>query len=259
MPAVAGSLFIVLPLAAMLTRVDWADFPQLISSPGARTALLLSLKTSSIATGLCLLLGVPMAIVLARITFRGQDVIRSLVLLPLVLPPVVAGIALLYTFGRRGLLGQTFEAFGIQIAFSTTAVIMAQTFVAMPFLVVSLEGALRSMGQRYEAVAATLGARPTTVLRRVTLPMVLPAVASGAVLSFARALGEFGATITFVSNIPGETQTLPLAIYGLTQSPGGDAAIPRLCAISVAVSIAALTGSEWINRRARLARKAEAG
>ena len=125
MPAVAGSLFIVLPLAAMLTRVDWADFPQLISSPGARTALLLSLKTSSIATWLCLLLGVPMAIVLARITFRGQDVIRSLVLLPLVLPPVVAGIALLYTFGRRGLLGQTFEAFGIQIAFSTTAVIMA--------------------------------------------------------------------------------------------------------------------------------------
>ncbi|MFN8214437.1 MAG: ABC transporter permease, partial [Candidatus Nanopelagicales bacterium] len=197
---------------------------QLISSPGARTALLLSLKTSSIATGLCLLLGVPMAIVLARITFRGQDVIRSLVLLPLVLPPVVAGIALLYTFGRRGLLGQTFEAFGIQIAFSTTAVIMAQTFVAMPFLVVSLEGALRSMGQRYEAVAATLGARPTTVLRRVTLPMVLPAVASGAVLSFARALGEFGATITFAGSLQGTTRTLPLEIY-LQREVDADSAI----------------------------------
>ena len=223
-PAVAGSLFIILPLAAMLTRVDWADFPELITSPGARTALLLSLKTSSVATGLCLLFGVPMAIVLARTTFRGQDVVRSLVLLPLVLPPVVAGIALLYTFGRRGLFGQTFEAFGVQIAFSTTAVIMAQTFVAMPFLVVSLEGALRSMGQRYEAVAATLGARPTTVLRRVTLPMVLPAVASGAVLSFARALGEFGATITFAGSLQGTTRTLPLEIY-LQREVDADSAI----------------------------------
>src|SRR5690606_33270784 len=138
--------------------------------------------------------------------------------------PVVAGIALLYTFGRRGLFGQTFEAFGVQIAFSTTAVIMAQTFVAMPFLVVSLEGALRSMGQRYEAVAATLGARPTTVLRRVTLPMVLPAVASGAVLSFARALGEFGATITFAGSLQGTTRTLPLEIY-LQREVDADSAI----------------------------------
>ena len=213
LPAVLGSLFIALPLAAMLTRVDWADFPALVTSPGARTALLLSLKTSTIATLMCLLCGVPMAIVLARGAFRGLDAVRAVVLLPLVLPPVVAGIALLYTFGRRGLLGQTFEAFGVQIAFSTTAVIMAQTFVAMPFLVVSLEGALRSSGKRYEAVAATLGARPTTVLWRVTLPMVLPAVASGAVLSFARALGEFGATITFAGSLQGTTRTLPLEIY----------------------------------------------
>jgi molybdate transport system permease protein len=213
LPAGVGALFIILPLVAMLTRVDWADFPALITAPGARTALILSLKTSSVATLLCLILGVPMAVVLARSTFRGQGILRSLILLPLVLPPVVAGIALLYTFGRRGLLGQSFEAFGIQIAFSTTAVIMAQTFVAMPFLVVSLEGALRSAGQRYETVAATLGARPTTVLRRITLPTVLPAVASGVVLSFARALGEFGATITFAGSLQGTTRTLPLEIY----------------------------------------------
>ncbi len=212
-PAVAGSLFIVAPLAAMILRVDWADLPALITSEGARTALVLSLKTSSIATLLCLLLGIPMAIVLARSTFRGRDLLRALVLLPLVLPPVVAGIALLYTFGRRGLLGQTFETFGVQIAFSTTAVIMAQTFVAMPFLVLSLEAALRTLGQRYESVAATLGASPSIVLRRVTLPMVLPALASGAVLSFARALGEFGATITFAGSLQGTTRTLPLEIY----------------------------------------------
>ncbi|HQR79044.1 MAG TPA: ABC transporter permease [Actinomycetota bacterium] len=223
-PAGLGSLFIVLPLAAMVVRVDWAQFPALITSPSSMAALWLSLKTSTVATLLCLILGVPMAIVLARSQFRGQDVVRSMVLLPLVLPPVVAGIALLYTFGRRGLLGRTFEVIGVQVAFSTTAVIMAQTFVALPFLVVSLEGALRTFGQRYEQVAATLGAPPTTVLRRVTLPMVIPAVASGAVLSFARALGEFGATITFAGSLQGTTRTLPLEIY-LQRETDPDAAI----------------------------------
>lgn len=213
LPATLGTLFIALPLLAMLTRVDWGDLPALVTSPGALAALWLSLKTSTIATLLCLLLGAPMALVLARSRFPGQAVVRSLVLLPLVLPPVVAGIALLYTFGRRGLLGQTFEALGVQIAFSTTAVIMAQTFVAIPFLVLSLEGALRTFGQRYESAAATLGARPTTVLRRVTLPMMLPALTSGLVLSFARALGEFGATITFAGSLQGTTRTLPLEIY----------------------------------------------
>jgi molybdate transport system permease protein len=224
LPATVGSVFIMLPVAAMLTRVDWSQFPALITSPEALTALWLSVRTSTIATLLCLLLGVPIAVVLARGRFRGRDVVRSLVLLPLVLPPVVAGIALLYTFGRRGLLGGTLDAFGIQIAFSTTAVIMAQTFVSMPFLVVSLEGALRTFGRNYEAVAATLGARPTTVLRRVTLPMMIPAVASGAVLSFARALGEFGATITFAGSLQGTTRTLPLQIY-LQRETDPDAAI----------------------------------
>ena len=236
-PAALGSLFIVLPLAAMLTRVDWTQLPSLLTSQSALTALALSLRTSLIATALCVVLGVPMALVLARTQFRGQGVVRSLVLLPLVLPPVVAGIALLYTFGRRGLLGLSLEVLGVQIAFSTTAVIMAQTFVAMPFLVLSVEGALRTAGQRYESVAATLGASPTTVLRRVTLPLVLPALVSGAVLSFARALGEFGATITFAGSLEGTTRTLPLEVYLQRESDPDAAVALSLLLILVAVLV----------------------
>src|SRR4051794_3992059 len=196
-----------------MSRVNWGDYVELITSPASKAALSLSLRTSAASTLACLVLGVPMAVVLARTSFRGQRLLRALVLLPLVLPPVVGGIALLYTFGRRGLLGHTLDVLGIQVAFSTTAVVMAQTFVALPFLVVSLEGALRTSGDRYEAVAATLGARPTTVFRRVTLPLVLPGLAAGAVLSFARALGEFGATITFAGSLQGVTRTLPLESY----------------------------------------------
>lgn len=235
-----GSLFIVLPLAAMLTRVSWTELPALLASPSSLAALWLSLKTSTIATILCVLFGVPMALLLARTTFPGQNVLRSLVLLPLVLPPVVAGIALLYTFGRRGLLGGRLEVLGIQIAFSTTAVIMAQTFVAMPFLVVSLEGALRTFGQRYEAIAATLGAGPSTVLRRVTIPMMLPALASGAILSFARALGEFGATITFAGSLEGTTRTLPLEIYLQRETDPHAAIALSLLLILVAVLVIGL-------------------
>src|SRR4051812_1817237 len=191
LPAALGVCLVLLPLVGILSRVEWTQFWDLVTSPSAMTALRLSLPTSAAATAVCVLLGVPMAMVLARTSFRGQGLLRSLVLLPLVLPPVVGGIALLYTFGRRGLLGQMLDVLGIQIAFSTTAVVMAQTFVALPFLVVSLEGALRTSGQRYEAVAATLGARPTTVLRRVTVPLVMPGLLAGTILSFARALGEF--------------------------------------------------------------------
>jgi molybdate transport system permease protein len=197
----------------MLTRVQWSDFPALITSESSRDALVLSLKTSLASTLACVVLGVPLAMVLARSDFPGKQALRSLVLLPLVIPPVVGGIALLYTFGRRGLLGHTMEVLGIQVAFSTTAVVMAQTFVAMPFLVLSLEGALRTGGQRFEEVAATLGAAPTTVFLRVTLPLVLPGLASGATLAFARSLGEFGATITFAGSLQGVTRTLPLEIY----------------------------------------------
>ena len=204
-------------------------------------ALRLSLQTSIAATACACCFGVPMALVLARTSFRGQRILRSLMLLPLVLPPVVGGIALLYTFGRRGLLGQSFEVLGIQIAFSTTAVVLAQTFVALPFLVVALEGTLRSVGQRYETVAATLGGRPTTVLARVTLPLVLPGLASGAVLSFARSLGEFGATLTFAGSLQGVTRTLPLEIY-LQRETDADAAVAlSLVLVAVAVLVVGLT------------------
>jgi molybdate transport system permease protein len=230
-----GALFVLLPLAAMVARVNWAQFIPLVTSDAALAALGLSLRTAAASTVLCLLFGVPLALVLARGDFPGQRLLRSFVLLPLVLPPVVGGIALLYTFGRQGLLGRSLEVAGIQIAFSTTAVVLAQTFVALPFLVVSLEGALRSAGSRYEAVAATLGARPTTVLRRVTVPLVLPGLASGAVLSFARSLGEFGATLTFAGSLQGVTRTLPLEIY-LQRETDADAAV-ALSLVLVAVAV----------------------
>ena len=235
--AAVGALFVLLPLAAMTTRVNWAEFLPLITSESSVAALLLSLRTSLAATALCVLLGVPMALVLARARFRGQRILRALVLLPMVLPPVVGGIALLYTFGRRGLIGQGLEVLGVSIAFSTTAVVLAQTFVALPFLVLSLEGALRTVGTRYEAVGATLGASPTTVLRRVTLPLVLPALLSGAVLSFARALGEFGATLTFAGSLQGTTRSLPLEIYLQRETSPDTAVALSLVLVVVAVVV----------------------
>jgi molybdate transport system permease protein len=234
--AVVGGLFVILPVVAMAVRVDWTRFLPLVTSESARSALLLSLRTSATATALCVLVGVPMALVLARTSFPGRQLVRALVLLPLVLPPVVGGIALLSTFGRRGLLGSSFQALGIEIAFSTTAVVLAQTFVALPFLVVGLEGALRTVGTRYEAVGATLGAGRSTVLRRITLPLVLPALVSGAVLSFARALGEFGATLTFAGSLEGTTRTLPLEIY-LQRETDPDAAV-ALSLILVVLAVA---------------------
>ncbi|MGJ4843074.1 ABC transporter permease [Leifsonia sp. Le1] len=245
--AVLGGLFVLLPLVAMLLRVDWGEFIPLITSPSSLDALWLSLRTSLAATALCVLLGVPMATVLARVPFRGQRVVRAVVLLPLVLPPVVGGLALLYLFGRRGLLGGSLD-----VAFSTTAVVLAQTFVALPFLVLSLEGALRTAGTRFEAVAATLGARPATVLFRVTLPLVLPALLSGAILSFARALGEFGATLTFAGSLQGVTRTLPLEIY-LQRETDPDAAVAlSLVLIAVAVVVVAVAHGAGEPGRRRL-------
>ncbi len=240
-PAAIGVLFVLLPLVAILARVQWSNFWSLISSTSSVAALELSLRTSTASAITCVVLGVPMALVLARSRLPGLRVARSFVLLPLVLPPVVGGIALLYTFGRQGLLGHSLDLMGMQIAFSTTAVVIAQTFVALPFLVLSLEGALRTAGRRYEAVAATLGARPTTVLFRVTLPLVLPGLVSGAVLAFARALGEFGATLTFAGSLQGVTRTLPLEIY-LQRETDPDAAVAlSLVLVVVAVLIVLVT------------------
>ncbi|MBW8710792.1 MAG: molybdate ABC transporter permease subunit, partial [Mycobacterium sp.] len=212
-PAAIGALFVVLPLIAVAAKVDWPHFWSLITSESSTTALVLSLKTAAASTALCLLLGVPMALVLARSDARLVRMARPLILLPLVLPPVVGGIALLYAFGRLGLIGEYLNAAGIQIAFTTTAVVLAQTFVSLPFLVIALEGAARTAGADYEVVAATLGARPTTVWWRVSLPLLAPGLISGAVLAFARSLGEFGATLTFAGSRQGVTRTLPLEIY----------------------------------------------
>lgn len=221
LPAALGMLLVALPLTGLLSRVPWPGLWELLTSQSSLAALQLSILTASVSTVFCIVLGTPMALILAR---HGLRWLRPLVLLPLVLPPVVGGLALLFTFGRMGLIGQHLEAAGIRIAFSTVAVILAQTFVSLPFLVMGLEGALRTAGDRYERVAATLGASPTRTLFTVTLPLVLPGLLSGAVLSFARALGEFGATLTFAGSLQGRTRTLPLEIY-LQREADPDAAI----------------------------------
>jgi len=243
LPATTGALFVVVPLAAILLKIDWANFVPLMTSESSRSALLLSVKTASASTVVCVLLGVPMAVVLARADFPGRSVLRALVLLPLVLPPVVAGIALLYTFGRMGLLGGHLETLGVRIAFSTTAVVLAQSFVSLPFLVVSLEGALRTAGTQYENIAATLGARPTMVLRTVTLPLVTPGLKAGAVLAFARSLGEFGATLTFAGSLQGVTRTLPLDIYLQREADPQAAVALSLLLIMVTILIVVTTAS----------------
>ena len=239
--AAVGALFIVLPLAGMVAQVNWGQFGDLVTSESSVAALVLSLKTATTSTALCIIFGVPLALLLARAQFFGQRILRALILLPLVVPPVVGGLALLYTFGRQGLIGKSLTVAGIDIAFSTTAVIMAQTFVALPFMVLSLEGTLRTAGQKYEAVAATLGARPGTVLRRITLPLVLPGLISGAVLSFARCLGEFGATLTFAGSLQGVTRTLPLEIYLQRETDPEAAVALSFLLIAVAVLVVALT------------------
>ena len=246
-PAALGVTVVVLPLVALAARLEWPRLLALVTSESSLAALQLSLRTSLLATLACLVLGVPLALVLARGRFRGRRLLRAAVLLPLVLPPVVGGVALLYAFGRRGLFGPTLEALGWQVAFSTAAVVLAQTFVALPFLVVSLEGTLRALGDRYEIVAATLGARPTLVLSRVTLPLVGPGLVSGTILAFARALGEFGATLTFAGSLQGVTRTLPLEIY-LQRVDDPQAAI-ALSLVLVAVAVVVIVATARIGQR----------
>jgi len=240
-PAGCGLVLVALPIAAMALTVDWRQFPALITSPSSIDALLLSLRTGAASTLLCVIFGVPLAMVLARTDGAAATMLRSVVLLPLVLPPVVGGIALLQAFGRRGLLGERLSALGIEIAFTSVAVILAQTFVAMPFLVLSLEGALRTGGTRYEEVAATLGASPSRIFYRVTLPLVLPGLISGTVLAFARCLGEFGATITFAGSLQGTTRTMPLEIYLQRENDPRAAVALSLVLVAVAAVVIALT------------------
>jgi molybdate transport system permease protein len=209
-----GVAFFALPLAGLLYRMSWSSALSDLITPEAQSALRLSLTVSLAATVLGLVLGVPLAWVYARVPFRGRNVVRALTTIPMVLPPVVGGVALLTAFGRRGLIGEWLDlGFGVRIPFSTTAAIMAATFVSMPFLVLTVEAGIRSVDHRYEEAARTLGAGQWRIFRQVTLPLVGPSLFAGAVLCWARALGEFGATITFAGNLPGATQTLPLAVY----------------------------------------------
>jgi len=237
--AAVGVAFIVLPLVALLQRTPWGDLGSLLGDPVVTDALRLSLISALVATVLSLLVGVPLAWVLARTDFPGRAVVRALVTLPMVLPPVVGGAALLFAFGRRGLLGEPiYDGTGFLLPFSLWGVIAANTFVAMPFLVITVEAGLRSADERYEDAAATLGASRWTIFRRITVPNAMPAVLAGAVLCWARALGEFGATVTFAGNLQGRTQTMPLAVF-LALESDRDAAI-ALSLVLIAVSLAVL-------------------
>jgi molybdate transport system permease protein len=240
-PAVLAFTLIAFPVVGMVLRADLTRLPELVTSAAALTALRLSVQTAAISTLLCLLLGGPLAAVLARSRSPAVRLARPVVLLPLVLPPVVGGLALLYTLGRTGPAGRLLELwFGVTVPFTTAAVVLAQTFVSLPFLVVSLEGALRTAGERYEVVAATLGAAPFTAFRRVTVPLVLPGLGSGLVLAFARALGEFGATVSFAGSLQGTTQTLPLLVYQQREVDTDGAIALSLVLVLVAVLVIAV-------------------
>ncbi|MEU1123427.1 ABC transporter permease [Streptomyces sp. NPDC005899] len=241
LPAVVGLVFLLLPLAALLVRAPWSSLPEQLTSTEVWDALRLSLVCATAATAVSLVLGVPLAWLLARADFPGRGLVRALVTLPLVLPPVVGGVALLLSLGRNGVVGQWLDAwFGVTLPFSTAGVVIAEAFVAMPFLVISVEGTLRAADPRFEEAAMTLGASRFTAFRRVTLPLIMPGIAAGAVLAWARALGEFGATITFAGNFPGRTQTMPLAVYLALQND--PAAAVALSLVLLAVSIAVLAG-----------------
>ncbi|GAB3655448.1 molybdate ABC transporter permease subunit [Glycomyces tarimensis] len=245
-PALLGIAFLALPLAGLLLRAPWSTMPRRLAEPAVLEALRLSVVTATASTVLCLLLGIPLAWLLARADFRGRRLVRALVTVPLVLPPVVGGVALLLVFGRNGLVGSWLdETFGITLPFSTAGVVLAMTFVAMPFLVVSVEGALRGANTRYEEAAATLGAGRWTVFTRVTLPLVAPGVAAGAVLCWARALGEFGATITFAGNFPGRTQTMPLAVYLALETDLEAAIVLSLILLAVSVAVLVCLRERW--------------
>jgi molybdate transport system permease protein len=249
-PALLGLLFLVTPLVALLVRTPWSGLPQAIGAAAVGQALWLSLGTATAATCLSVLVGVPLAWLLARTAFPGRSLVRAVVTVPLVLPPVVGGVALLLAFGRRGVVGGPLAAAtGFSLPFTTAAVVLAEAFVAMPFLVISVEGALRAADARYEEAAATLGASRWTAFRRVTLPLVVPGVAAGTLLCWARALGEFGATITFAGNFPGRTQTMPLAVYLALQDDPRSAIVLSLVLLVVSVLVLASLRERWLTTR----------
>jgi molybdate transport system permease protein len=245
-----GLALLVLPLGGLLFRAPWSTLGTRLGEPQVLEALRLSLVTATLATVVCLVLGVPLAWLLARVPFPGVRLVRALVTVPLVLPPVVGGVALLLVLGRRGLVGQWLDStFGITLPFTTAGVVLAETFVAMPFLVISVEGALRAADLRFEEAAATLGATRWTTFRRVTLPLVAPGIAAGAILCWARALGEFGATITFAGNFPGRTQTMPLAVYIALETDPQAAIVLSLVLLVVSVIVLVALRDRWVDAR----------
>jgi molybdate transport system permease protein len=236
----------VAPLAGLLARTPWRELPSLLAGDIVFEALRLSAISSLAATAVSAVIGVPLAWVLARVDFPGRALVRGLVLLPLVLPPVVSGAALLFALGRRGLIGAPLhEATGLVLPFSIWGVVLAVTYVAMPFLVITVEGALRNLDPRFEGAAATLGATRWTVLRRVTLPMIGPSLAAGLALTWARALGEFGATITFAGNLQGRTQTLPLAVFVALESDRDSAVALALVMVATSLAVLVLLRERW--------------
>lgn len=248
-PALIGIAFLVLPMVGLLIRAPWPDLLDRLAEPEVGQALRLSLITASLATVVSMVFGIPIAWILARSAIRGRTFLRALVTVPLVLPPVVGGVALFLVLGRRGLIGEwLYETFDFSLPFTTTAVVIAETFVAMPFLIISVEGALRAADARFEEAAATLGANGWSTFRRVTLPLVAPGIAAGAVLCWARALGEFGATITFAGNFPGTTQTMPLAVYLALQNNPESAIVLSLVLLVVSLATLTLLRERWLSR-----------
>lgn len=236
--AAIGAAFLLLPLVALLLRAPWAEFGASLGAAGAWTALRLSIVVSLLSTAVSMLLGVPLAWLLARVRFPGRSLVRAIAVLPVVLPPVVGGIGLLEALGRRGVVGRVlYDTLGIQLTFTTWGAVIAAAFVSMPLVVLATEAGFRSLDVRLEYAASTLGARPGYVFRRITLPLVAPQLVAGAVLAWARALGEFGATITFAGNLPGRTQTLPLAVYEASQAEPGGAILLSLILVSLSIVV----------------------
>jgi molybdate transport system permease protein len=244
--AILGAGLFAIPLLGLIWRVPWRQLPALLTDDVVTDALGLSLVTSLASTGIALLLGFPLAWLLANREFPGRRLVRGLVLLPLVLPPVVGGAALLFALGRRGLVGEPlYQSTGLVMPFSIWGVVLATTFVAMPFLVITVEGALRNLDRRYEGAAATLGAGRWTLLRRVTLPMIAPSLIAGMVLTWARAFGEFGATITFAGNLQGRTQTLPLAVFVALESNRDLAVAISLLMVAISLAVLVALRERW--------------
>jgi molybdate transport system permease protein len=246
-PAALASTFLVVPLVTLVLETPWTELATLLGTEAVRAALTITAVTSLATVLACLLLGTPLAWLLARVEFRGRSLLRAAVTVPLVLPPVVAGVALVTALGRNGLVGGPVrDLTGYTVPYTTLAVVLAHTFVSMPFYVLAVEGALRASAQEYDVVAATLGADRWTTFRRVTLPLALPGVVAGAVLAWARSLGEFGATITFAGNYPGTTQTMPTLVYGALQSDPEIARTLSMILLVVSLAILAALRNRWL-------------